>query len=368
MRIKELVVIAVLLWPMPSLTLASPLGIAGTYNEFILGDIDLKRTDSFGGVAAGGDAYLENFSVGSHLKTSLPLGDLVVGGNLDFASGSVGPTNVQNGTIVYGSSATLSSVGYDASRSGQGKPIDFAAEARYLTNLSSLWSRLDSNGVTEVYRNDLDDAAYRINLIGSSDTLNVFDLGELNMNGTIDLNHLGFFMDVPATSTILINVPGKTAVLDSFGFYFWDDSWDSSSSNNDLNDASLYIKGSLDGDGLFPDSRILYNFYEADSLTMSFLEIHGSILAPWADVLFSEGHIEGNLIAKSLAGFEGAFFDANPEVNAIRPYNGGEAHDEYFDGDLPVVPVPEPGTVLLVGVGLLLPALLKRRRWRASSA
>ena len=68
-----------------------------------------------------------------------------------------------------------------------------------------------------------------------------------------------------------------------------------------------------------------------------------------ADVVFYNGHIEGNLIARSLSGENTGGF------------NGGEAHDEYFDGDLPYVPVPEPLTLVLICCGVLFLALLKRR-------
>jgi hypothetical protein len=59
MAMKSLAGILVFILAMPFLATASPLGLAGTYNEFVFGDIDLRRTDSFGGVAAGGNAHFE---------------------------------------------------------------------------------------------------------------------------------------------------------------------------------------------------------------------------------------------------------------------------------------------------------------------
>jgi len=189
---KSLTGILVFILVVPFLATASPLGLAGAYNEFVFGDIDLRSTDSFGGVAAGGNVYFENVSVASKVAPPLATGDLLVGNDLFFDAGSV---------------------------------------------------------------------------------------------------------------------------------------------------------------GFFPDERILYNFYEADFLEIASIEVHGSVLAPRADVLFYNGHIEGNLIARLLAG------------DSTGVYTGGEARDEYFEGELPYEPVPEPGTIFLAGGGLLLLALVGRCRW-----
>jgi choice-of-anchor A domain-containing protein len=114
-----------------------------------------------------------------------------------------------------------------------------------------------------------------------------------------------------------------------------------------MQDFGFYFNGTdgnLDGvSGFsFPDSLILYNFFEAASLTISGIEVHGSILAPWADTKFFNGHIDGNLIAMSLFGT-------------------GEAHDDLFNGTLPNTPVPEPETLILLGSGLMGIAALRRR-------
>jgi hypothetical protein len=103
------------------------------------------------------------------------------------------------------------------------------------------------------------------------------------------------------------------------------------------------IDANYDQDGLFPDTRILYNFYEATSLTIAGIGVQGSILAPWADTFFDDGHIDGNLIAKSLRG-------------------AGEGHNRLFDGNLPVQPVPEPATLVLLGSGLCGLAAWRRRK------
>lgn len=331
MHIRHLAAIICLSALLAAPAAASPLGIAGGYNEFILTDIDLSDTDSFGGVAAGGNVTFKNVSVASRVETPLPDGDLVVGGDLYFGAGSVGyfdpldPDNpaYKQGAIVVGGTATLgttnggTNVGFGSLTYGQ--PIDFDAEWDHLTGRSASWSALPANGTTDIlFDGDV------ISLTGTDPLLNVFSLDAADIGQDI-----GFKFYAPETSTLLVNVSGNAAALQHFGFFF-----------NDL-------EGDKDIDGLFPDDRILYNFFEADTLVISGIEVHGSILAPHAMVNFYDGHIEGNLIAWALAGDPtGEFF-------------GGEAHDEYFDGDLP--PVAEPSILVLIGCGLVVLGLARKR-------
>ena len=342
MRLKLLTGLIVLILAMPSLAPASPLGIAGTYNEFILGDIDLKRSDSFGGVAAGGNIYLENFSVASKGFPPLKTGDLLVGRDLKFDAGSVGyfPESdsgnpaykkgsiVTGGTASFGQNNGFNNVAFGSLQQNQPVGNLFKSAWDHLESVSSFWSTLPSNGTTMI-----GSGGDEITLIGKDPVLNVFSLEASDIG-----QHIKFEFEAPASSTILVNVAGTTGGLQNFGFFF-----------NGL-------EGDDDKAGLFPDERILYNFFEADFLEIAFIEVHGSVLAPWADVVFYNGHIEGNLIARSLTG------------DSTGVYNGGEAHDEYFDGELPFVPVPEPGTILLVGCSLLVLALVKSRRLSAIRA
>jgi hypothetical protein len=55
-----------------------------------------------------------------------------------------------------------------------------------------------------------------------------------------------------------------------------------------------------------------------------------------------DSNIDGNLIASYLAG-------------------DGEAHNIFFEGELPTKPVPEPATLILLGCGLMGIAALRRR-------
>eukprot|EP01102_Stenamoeba_stenopodia_P021309 TRINITY_DN855_c0_g1_i2.p1 TRINITY_DN855_c0_g1~~TRINITY_DN855_c0_g1_i2.p1 ORF type:complete len:116 (+),score=32.15 TRINITY_DN855_c0_g1_i2:632-979(+) len=73
--------------------------------------------------------------------------------------------------------------------------------------------------------------------------------------------------------------------------------------------AILNVDGSADAiedlqinlSGIQPNN-VLFNFYESDQLTLTGVRIEGSILAPSADVKFTNGAIDGSLYVQSLYG------------------------------------------------------------------
>jgi len=213
----------------------------------------------------------------------------------------------QKGSIYVGGMANLYNVGYGSLTVGN--PINFQAARSYLTQSSAAWGALNPNGT--VTKNLLGNGSFEIILTGYDPHLNIF---ELSGEDVMKANAGSFSINTPPGATVLVNIDGSVSAMQNFGFFF-----------------------PLPEEEYDWDPYILYNFYQASSLTFEAIEIHGSVLAPFADVQFSNGHIEGQLIAMSLTG-------------------DGEAHDEFFIGQ-----IPEATTLLLLGAGFIGIALGRRK-------
>ncbi|XXJ21441.1 choice-of-anchor A family protein [Desulfovibrio caledoniensis] len=232
-------------------------------------------------------------------------GSVVVGKDLTMTNGSIG------GNAVVGGSASLTRgrAGRSTVPGNATLPFDFGAQAAYLKNLSLALSGTGANGT-------VDSTPWgAISLSGDNTSgLQVFNLDAADL---LNANTLSIDQ-IADGATILINVNGATAGLVNMGM-----------------------------DALMPYSdKVLFNFYNAEDLILDSVGIKGSILAPGADVAGrwgGWGHIDGTLIASS--------------------YNAHiEQHDVPFDGG---TPVPEPGTFLITGLGLLgMVGFLRRSRRR----
>lgn len=287
------------------ITSAATLSTADPYNVFIFGNMTESNVDSEGRIAVGGNANFTNFGVGSTFSgnPSSAGNTLVVGGNLSYNGGEV-----HYGSVVYGGTLT-GAVSAPNGTVTQGGVIDFAAAQSTLTSSSAFWSTLTPTGSTI---NEFGG----IKLIGTNTDLNVFSLSGSALNSA-----WGVTIDAPSGSTVLVNIDGAVNDFDNLGINF-----------QDINN---------DSTGITTKQKVLYNFHQATSLSISGISVQGSILAPHAAVSFGNGNVEGNLIAASLTG-------------------SGEAHNYLFSGSLPT-PVPEPSSAVLVLSALGLLAIRSRR-------
>jgi choice-of-anchor A domain-containing protein/uncharacterized repeat protein (TIGR01451 family) len=234
------------------------LGVAGAFNVFVLGQVTQSYTDAEGRVAAGGDVRLTGYGIGSALPNSAgQRDDLVVGGSLTYNQGEV-----FNGNIVSGGTATLQNVGLPNGTARQGAPVDFAAARTQVNALSAAVAALAANGTAA-------DTYGTLRLVGADPTLDVFNLSASELASANGLN-----ITAPAGATVLVNVSGATAQMQSFG---------------------MTVSGT-------DRQHVLFNFPDATSLTMAGISVEGSVLAPGAAVTFSNGNLEGTLVAGSLTG------------------------------------------------------------------
>ncbi len=279
------------------------LGLAEDFSCFIFDSVERSSGETARRIAVGGDASFTDFAINNFYSPN-PSGNLIVGGDLTLVRAPV--ANNQLGYVIYGGSdPSITDSNYPIVI--KGTPIDFAAQMNYYTQYAQFWGGLPANGIIQTETG-------HITLIGTDSSLNIF-----NFQSGIIPSNIKFDIQVPSTSTVLINLPGVHGVMSNFGY-----------------------GGEID------PSLVLYNFYEATILDINHIGrygvvgsgVEGSILAPYALINLESCNVKGSLIGSSLHSFN------------------AEEHDFSFGGDLPAA-VPEPSSFILLGSWLLLCGLKK---------
>ncbi len=247
-------------------TECNALGRAGDFNGFFLGNFTAQSSDVQGRLAAAGNISLTNYSIADQL-TALSAGQsLIAGGDLSFASGRLyfgsalagGETSGVGAPVINGLSADQSIT------SKANLPFDFAAERAYLQALSTAVAALPANGTWQQNYGGL-------YLHGSgSAALQVFQIPA----ATVQSSHTFAVDGLPAGATVVFNITGASAQLANFSL-----------------ESLAAIR-----------SRVLFNFPQATTLTLTSIGIEGSILAPLADINTPQGVVKGTVVAKSWNG------------------------------------------------------------------
>jgi choice-of-anchor A domain-containing protein len=346
------------------------LGTAGQYNIFTLGDFVQQWTDAIGRVAVGGKfdpggtinsgkldgtagytvasgnpastVATPNLVVGGNFRNSGTTlnGSAVIGGNAFFSTPTV------NGNITTGGDLTASSGGFvngslyygGTLHNNEGYkfysgtanqlttpltlPFNFATEGARLTGLSTTLSGMAGTGTVAFTGDAATHKQGGLTLTGTNSHQDVF-----HVSGADLALANSFTINAVAGETVVIDIDGTIDQMSSFGFFL----------NN------------------IDNHHVLYNFSSATELTLSSIGVQGTILAPFADINFNNGNIDGTIIGKSLRG-------------------GGESHSFLFTGsiDLPEPPpvdpaaVPEPSSLAIACIGVLVAGCYAHRNRRKS--
>jgi choice-of-anchor A domain-containing protein/uncharacterized repeat protein (TIGR01451 family) len=235
------------------------LGPAKPFNIFILNDLNQPSCDTQGKVAVARDATLSGYSVGDQLPTSGGTEDvLIVGRDLNYAVGGV-----FGGNVVYGRNSNLpvSCVSIVDGTVRKDSVINFPAAISYLNNLSTSLASYPVNGTSTFQWGE-------VNMTGSNPFLNVF-----RISGN-QISHC---------NSVVINVPNGSCVLVN------------------IDSTNINWMGGLVVNGTAM-SNVLYNFYEADTITMHGIDVTGSLLAPFATLNYPAGVVHGQVIVKNMYG------------------------------------------------------------------
>ncbi len=322
-NVYTLVAVAGAILVSPLIANAAQLGDATLYNLFVFGSATISNTDAEGRIAIGGDATFANYSVAANIGSGANGSKTeIVGGNLNWSNGQL---NYGNGT--YGGSASLSGVGTpNGTISHIASSIDFNAARTSLQGQSVYLGTLASSGtVTNSFG--------VLTLTGANATQNTFTVTRDQFQGANTLN-----INVPTTSTTIINVQGT---------------------NVSFFNGQMFLNGVADSRNSY-NSKLLFNFYQASTLTDTSAAINGSVLAPFAAATFGYSQLNGTLIVNSLT--------STGELHWLQDQNNPSSASFQFNGNLPAnapSSVPEPGALtLLVSAGASGLCVARRRRPR----
>lgn len=279
------------------------------YNLFVLHDMAVSSGDTEGRVAVGGNATLTSYSIGNSVSSATT--NFVVGGNLNAGSGTAKGSTIVAGTVT-GSVGPANPFTTNLLPSGTAVPVDFTAAASYLTQRSLELSAFAGAGTASLSYSTL-------TLTGAASGPSVFNLTAAQLASTSTL-----VINLTPGTTALINVSGASSVFQYAG--------------------TSIIGGTA--------SDVLWNFYDATSLTIQGINMIGSVLAPKASFSSSGGQLHGTLIVDS---FHGGQWGGSMELHNDGRYTGGLL--------TPTTPVPEPASwaMMIAGFGLIGGALRRRR-------
>ncbi len=307
-----------------SMAAAAPvdLGAAGGYSLVSFGDFSSQNNSIRGNVAVAGNLTAQGYALNGS--------SLVVGGHLNYSNASIA------GNAYVGGTRSTQGISIGGQWLSGAAPLAFDALATQMTALSGNLAGLSATGRSQSQWGGL-------YLSGSNSAVEVFNLGARDFSG----NGWSNLSNVAQGSTLLFNIGGSQVSL---------------------------AQGMLGGLGQY---NVLLNFYEAQTLSLSGIQLNASILAPGATVVGNNGTVAGNVVVGSWnAGLTltGASAFRQTDVAAYLPAPAPQTLPPALEATPPALSlpalaieaaeVPEPGQLALITLGLAIAAVVTHRRRR----
>lgn len=239
----------------PDMGPLSPLGLPSDLSLYALNDVQNSGFAFHGRVIAGGNITLGSFSIGEKLEEAANSTYSIIA----LKSLNLGEGSVKYGKVAYGTTLnTPENYNY-----GIVQEVNLSADNlnRRLLSLSEQLSKLPATSQPKVTNN-----GGTLTLNGNESPLHVFHVTTemlSKLNNTI--------ISAPAGSTVIVNIDGDVASL----------------------------SGGLSLEGV-DSNHVLYNFYNASSVSTTSIDVFGSILAPKANYEL-KGNVFGTVIVRNMA-------------------------------------------------------------------
>lgn len=245
---------------------ANNLGIAQQFNGFFLESFNAVNSRVEGRLAVGGSINIDNYSVADQLTTENAGLVLLAGEDINYLNGRIYYGNaIAEGSVEGVSYRVLNSLAAEQSVEGeQLLPFNFQDEFIKLKDVSLRLAQSPANGTVEYKWGGT-------HLTGDCQSpLQIFNLDGAQLLASYSFN----LTCIPNDATIIFNIDGDIAGL-----------------------------GSLSLNSLISHrTKTIFNFYQATSLSFLWVQVEGSVLAPYAEIDNPNGAINGTVIAKSWNG------------------------------------------------------------------
>jgi choice-of-anchor A domain-containing protein/MYXO-CTERM domain-containing protein len=276
------------------------------FNAFVFGNFNSKSSDSEGNLVVGGNFTANGYSINSMARQGPRDPAAVVGGTLSLTNGQA------NGDVYAGAGIVLSSAGVIGTQHTGPNDVGFLRDWQgYYTTLSSTYGQQAATGAVEQKWGGL----YFTGKAGAGTTTFLVTTDMVKNAGYWN------FAGLDAGQRVVLNFSGG-----SFDLF-----------NMDLSQTL----GKYD---------VLMNFLDATNVSFTNTSPDADILAPFATIHGSNGHVQGTLVAGS--------YDSTLELHESAPSFLAPP-----PASTPSTPnsIPEPGSLALALGGLFMAWQARRR-------